>query len=365
MKILIVTQAFYPEVSPRAFRATELSRELARQGHEVTVLTPHYPEHLQWGKTYGVTMHNMGTFNWKPVRIRGGKIMNLLTRIAFRATSLFLEYPFIQIFFLVKKTLPAEKNFDLMISIAVPYPVHWGVAWVRSKSNPIAKTWIADCGDPYVGQENDTFRRPFYFSWIEKWFCRKTEFLAVPTEKSIGGYFPEFHSKIKVIPQGFRFEDVARHEGPLPYSRPTFGYGGMFIPNRRDPSELLEFLCGVDADFEFRIYTNTPDLVKPWADRSKGRIKLFPIVTRPELLLELSKMHFVVNFENVGTTQTPSKLIDYAILEKPILSVRTHALDRDAVQGFLSGDYSKALTIDHPDQYRIESVARAFVQLAS
>ena len=37
MKILIITQAFYPGISPRSFRATELAKELARQGDDVTV----------------------------------------------------------------------------------------------------------------------------------------------------------------------------------------------------------------------------------------------------------------------------------------------------------------------------------------
>ena len=39
-KVLIVCCWFYPVNSPRAFRAAELAKELAFQGHDVTVLTP-------------------------------------------------------------------------------------------------------------------------------------------------------------------------------------------------------------------------------------------------------------------------------------------------------------------------------------
>ena len=39
-KILMVSDACYPELSPRAFRTTELARELAREGHRVTLLIP-------------------------------------------------------------------------------------------------------------------------------------------------------------------------------------------------------------------------------------------------------------------------------------------------------------------------------------
>jgi len=36
-KILIVSNAFYPEISPRSFRTTELAKELSRQGHKDTL----------------------------------------------------------------------------------------------------------------------------------------------------------------------------------------------------------------------------------------------------------------------------------------------------------------------------------------
>ena len=34
---LLVSVSFYPENSPRSFRATELAKELCRQGHKVLV----------------------------------------------------------------------------------------------------------------------------------------------------------------------------------------------------------------------------------------------------------------------------------------------------------------------------------------
>ena len=37
--ILIVSISFYPDNSPRSFRATELAKELGRHGNEVDILT--------------------------------------------------------------------------------------------------------------------------------------------------------------------------------------------------------------------------------------------------------------------------------------------------------------------------------------
>src|SRR5699024_12169166 len=70
----------------------------------------------------------------------------------FRSLLQLFEYPDIELLFKVKKALREESGFDLLISIAVPHPIHWGTAWAWRKENPIAKTWVADCGDPYMGQ---------------------------------------------------------------------------------------------------------------------------------------------------------------------------------------------------------------------
>jgi len=53
--------------------------------------------------------------------------------------------------FKVRKILKYEKDYDLMISFAVPYPIHWGVAWSITKKHKISEVWVADCGDPYMG----------------------------------------------------------------------------------------------------------------------------------------------------------------------------------------------------------------------
>ncbi|MBS7786437.1 glycosyltransferase [Flavobacterium sp. CYK-55] len=364
-KILIVTNGFYPEISPRSFRATELAKELVRQGHQVTVLTHPREDVSEFCAKHGIEYKNMGAITWKPFTIKGSGLVRLFWRLVTRFSSLLFEYPNIQIISLLKKTLCQFSGYDLMISVAVPYPIHWGVAAVRTSKKPIAKKWIADCGDPYMGQENDTFKPPFYFGWLEKRFCRKADYITVPTSASINGYYPEFRSKIRVIPQGFKFEDVQRSNEPLNQEKIIFGYGGMFIPGRRDPSEFLNYLNSLDQSikFEFHVYTTTPHMVEPFIENSKGRIILKPIVKRDALLFEMSKMHFVVNFENVGSTQTPSKLIDFAIIEKPILSIKFGGLKTEVVDQFLNQDYQNAFKIEQADQYRIERVAQQFLNI--
>jgi hypothetical protein len=364
-KILIVTNGFYPENSPRSFRATELAKELVRQGHLVKVIT-HPREGVEsFCEENGIQYKSLGALTWPSPTIKGSGLVLLFWRVIVRFSKLLLEYPMLQLVFLVKRALKGEQGYDALISIAVPYPIHWGVARIHSKKNPIAKVWITDCGDPYMGQENDTFKPPFYFGWVEKWFCKKVDYLTVPTEKSIGGYYTEFHPKIKVIPQGFRFEDIQLYKGEKDNSKIVFGYAGMFIPGRRDPSEFLDYLNSMEFEtsFEFHIYTTTPQFVQPFIKSTDSRIVLKPLVSREQLLFELSKMAFVVNFENVGSTQTPSKLIDYLIVDKPVLSVTFGQPKPELLVEFLNANYQNKMVLPDPEQYRIEHVAKQFLAL--
>jgi hypothetical protein len=56
-------------------------------------------------------------------------------------------------------------------------------------------------------------------------------------------------------------------------------------------------------------------------------------------------------------------LIDYAIINKPILSIETGNLDKENVLRFLKGEYSQSLVIENPEQYRIENIATKFLSL--
>ena len=96
-------------------------------------------------------------------------------------------------------SLKKEKGHDLILSIAHPYPIHWGVASIWNKNQSIAKYWIADCGDPYLNQDNGGWKPPYYFGFVEKWFMRKATFITVPIVEALSGYFKEFHDKIKII----------------------------------------------------------------------------------------------------------------------------------------------------------------------
>lgn len=331
----------------------------------MTVITPYHPEHTRFSQDHALSMKDMGQPKWPAISISGAGILLKTKRAARRLSNWLLEYPDLELMLLVAKALRKEQGYDALISIAVPYPVHWGVAcvWGSAKKNKPANLWIADCGDPFMGQENDTFTPPFYFEWVEKWFMRKADYITVPVETAIRAYYPEFHEKIKVIPQGFRFEDYRQETEEAKSEHPVFAYGGMFIPGRRDPTELIRFLASTNRVFEFHIYTTTPGIVYQSIPREDNRFIVHEPSLREHFLKQISRVDFVVNFENAGNKQIPSKLIDYALLGKPILNITTGKLDKANVLRFIDGDYSGRLVIQDPDQYRIENVADRFIRL--
>ena len=366
LKVLIITYDFHLDQSPRSFRATELAKQFCRDGHEVTVMAPHKEGIDLFTKEYPVDFISLGQMKWKIYNTSSlGKLGQLYNQFVNRLLPLLLEFPLIELFFKVRKAIRNDHNrYDILISIAAPYPIHWGVAasW-KSKGFRVADKWIADCGDPYCLQENDTFKPPFYFRWIEKWFMRKVDFITVPTENSVKGYFSEFHPKIRVIPQGFRFEDIEKRsiidDGVL-----RFGYGGIFLPKKRDPKEFVNYLTSLpkELNYEFHVYTSTPQFIIPYVGDDK-RIIIHPPINRKNLLETFSTFKFVVNFANKGTVQTPSKLIDYAIIEKPILNIETDNLDIKTIQAFFSGNYMNSLKVKNINNYRIENIANAILNL--
>src|SRR5690606_32097250 len=125
----------------------------------------------------------------------------MCTRVLRKIFGKIFEFPDIYLSRMVYNTLKKENNIDLLISIAIPYPIHWGVALFRTLNNKSRKikTWVADCGDPYMG---NTFseKKAFYFKYVEKWFCKKVDYLTVPIDEAKQAYYPEFFKKIVTIP---------------------------------------------------------------------------------------------------------------------------------------------------------------------
>lgn len=362
-KILIISQPIFPSQFPRAFRATELAKELARQGHDVTLygVLGNY-DYVQFEREASIKVKNIGKMLFSKFNSDGTYKWNLFDRGLRRLFGKLLEFPDIELMFKIPGILKKESGIDYLITVGMPYPLHWGAAFAKTfYPKKFPKKWIADCGDPYMGNK---FNKPyFYFKYIEKWFCKIADYITIPLEAARQGYYKEFTEKIRVIPQGFNFDNLPTLKDDVQNHVPSFAYAGVFYPKKRDPTLLLEYLSSLKQDFKFVIFTSDMSLISPFMEKLGSKIEVHPYIPRDELLKILVNMDFLVNIENGTQIQSPSKLIDYALTGRPILSLNSFSLNKEIINDFLCGHYEKQFVVKDLQQYNIENVASKFVDL--
>ena len=138
MKILIVTQYYFPE----SFKSNDLSFELQKRGHEVTVLTglPNYPE----GKMYD----GYGVFKNRKQEINGVKVIRslLLLRGKGGGIRLFLNYFSFAFFASIKAFfLNFGNKYDAVI-VHEPSPItqFYPALLLKKLQNAPVYFWVMD-----------------------------------------------------------------------------------------------------------------------------------------------------------------------------------------------------------------------------
>ena len=363
MRIVVISAKCHPWNSPRAFRADELTKEFARQGHDVTLyaLLGDF-DYDSYAKTTGVRIKSLGSPRWGLIDTTGGGKRSFWVKVIEHSVGKYLDFPDCALKKMVKKTLDNEGEIDLLITIAVPHAIHFGASLAKLDN---VKKWIGDCGDPFMG--NPFSKKPFYMAgWERKW-CKRVDYITIPIEEGVNAYYPEFREKIRVIPQGFSFEETSLIE----YKKkevPTFAYAGYIYPGQRDPVKMLDYLRSLAIDFRFYIYTSPEcgNYLQPYIEDFKDKLVVKSYIPRKELITTLSGMDFLVNICNNSSVQQPSKLIDYAITRRPILNVSTEFSEKERrnLSFFLDGDYSAAYVVKDIEKYNIKSVVHQFLELA-
>lgn len=354
-KVLVVTHWFYPLNVPRAFRATELSKQLIKDGYEVDV--------VNLNRKKLIKMNNFGAINDCETK----STSRLKSKYFSKLNSIF-EFFLGERFYFINKSFFSKidiNNYDIVISIGLPFYVHRLVASSIKKYN-----WkgiaIADWSDPYYKSHVKLAR---YFKYIQKQVISKFDYIVIPIE-DVKDYYLEYSTekKIKIIPQGFNFETV-RLKTYKRKKKVTFGYGGIFYKDIRNPEDILDYLSKIELDFSFYIYTLKKgvvyeDVLLKYKKIMGEKLIINDIVDREKLIYELSGMDFVFNIENTTRNQTPSKLIDYALTQRPIISLPTVIDDegKEKLMNFLKGDYEKQTVIDLK-RYDIVEVTEKFISL--
>lgn|SRR5690554_267505 len=200
MKILIVAPVIWPFQSPRSFRSTELAKELARN-HQVTLFSnTRGADYSEFEKEFGLDVKPFKQLKFIKKHAVHNEKNTFLNKVFNKLFRKVLNFPNIEFLWNIPKSLKNESGYDILISIAYPYPVHFGVARAKKKNPNLTQTWIADCGDPFAGEQEGRLKNPFYYKMIEKWFCLQPDYITIPIKEAITSYLSICHHKLKVIP---------------------------------------------------------------------------------------------------------------------------------------------------------------------
>jgi len=390
MNILISSYYFFPELTPRAFRTTELVKEFCRLGHDVKLYLPKKDcfrvnkleiDNLQiiYCNSIHTKEYFYSNFAEESLNVQKSGLKRLIAKSipkkvkdlirAFEEWKMFYFFP-IQDKEYIKSLTTALVNdktsYDLFISIALPIAPHIAAIKAFKKNNVLRfiPVKVAEYGDPFSRRKPPVF---WGYLLVDFSIGYKFKYIVVPTDKAVNSYNLFKRRKyIKVIPQAFDLSEYKIRK----YTKnkiPTFAYAGCFYEKLRNPSSFLEYISQCDFNYIFYIYTisNSRD-TKIILDKFKKilgeRLIVRHDIDRKDIISHLSECDFLINFENASETQVPSKLIDYAIAKRPICSIATSNFNNLIFEEFMQGNYSNQIIINL-DDYDIKKVAKQFIEL--
>ncbi len=366
MKIVIISQVIFPRQSPRSFRATELAKYFAKQGHEVLLyaVLGNF-DYNSFEKDTGITIRPLGKMCFATLNSDGYERNTLFDKVSRRLLGNCFEFPNIELMWKTKNVIKQLRNVDLLITIAIPYPIHWGAAKAKQKHPAFfPKVWVSDCGDPYMGNSVGN-KHPAYFQKIEDLWGLQTDFITVPLEEAKKAYSDKVQNKLSVIPQGFDFSTIKIDESFEGNSIPRFAYAGAIYPGYRDPTRFLHYLCNHnELCFEFVVYTKNKSFFEHYKPLLGNKLIIKDYVSRETLLWELSQMDFLVNIQNNSEVQSPSKLIDYYLTTRPIIDITTDYLESNVFEEFMVKNYEHQHIKCDVSRFDINVVGQQFLKLA-
>ncbi len=360
-RILIITHFFYPRNVPRAFRAKELVTEFRNRGYQVDIIIGDYKQFVQHSEYNEKLFENQAVNSSKISKIFNSRVLSALKN----AVNYFIgeRYLLTSGPYLYKSV--ELSQYDAVLSIGLPFYVNLVTALKIKRHRKSEAVYIADWSDPFYNAKENHFAP--YFKRLQKIACSPFDYITIPTETAVQ-YFSEYiiKEKIRIIPQGFDFSKIKLYQYKE-NKKTTFAYAGIFYERIRNPEKFLEFLSNIDKDFIFVIYTIThgslfTDVLQKYKRILGEKLQIHDLIPREECIAKLSQMDFLINIENNTSNQIPSKLIDYALTGRPILSLKQDAIVKEKMIAFMNGDYSGATIIDL-EQFNIKNVCNQFIDL--
>ena len=229
-------------------------------------------------------------------------------------------------FIALLKAIYLFKRFDRVICITNPFSS--GFSGYILKKIKIAKKLHIDAGDPYSthrrhqNEKFDSIRKN-----IEKLVCRNVDDFVVPLKDTLVD-FPFLHKNYRVIPQIFS-DKMAPYNYIFDCNVINILYAGRFYDNFRKPDYLFEALNKLlteKVQIKFHFFG-----IEGLSKHQKNILEKFPLlkqqfvenktIDREYLLDVMSRTDILVNIENDGLNQIPSKVIDYQLSKSLVYNI--------------------------------------------
>ena len=338
-KILIVTHQFLPHVSPRTTRWSLLIDELINKGNDVTVLSGTDSEGIE--KNYKILYFGNKQISSNINKIRQNSqdssnnsikkisysILKKIYRFLFKTFS-WPDYAMFWAFTIYKNRKRIENNFDIIISVSLPFTSHLCAHILKKRINA---QWYMDIGDPFTLKTNSPENNKIIYSYLNKFFERKfyqnaskiifTHNEAAELHKK---KFKIDNSKIVIgYPIASLNEDIIKNSLSFNYKDTPLkiGYFGAFTKSIREPDNYITNIANSLGDKTKHEWYINEESKKYFSSINDITLHQFlEILPRKQALdVMVNKIHILLSIGNFNKYQMPSKVIEYLSLGKPVL----------------------------------------------
>tara|TARA_B100001093_G_scaffold382820_1_gene368394 strand:- start:1964 stop:3187 length:1224 start_codon:yes stop_codon:yes gene_type:complete len=338
-KILIVSHQFLPYISPRTTRWKFLIDELITRGNEVTILTGTNPNDLVnnydvlyfGNKNMSSAIDNLRKDSTKVensfIKKNLYSLLKKIYRFIFKSLA-WPDYAMFWIFTIIKNKSKIPKNFDIIISVSLPFTSHV-CGSILNKS--MSSKWFMDIGDPFSLKEHSFENNRFLYSFINSYFEKKYYQMAdkiifthTEASKLHMDKFQIDSSKLVIgHPISLIDENIIESSNKYAYiDLPIkIGYFGIFTDGVRDPYNYLNTVASsFKEEFHHYWFINDASIKYFSSLINSSNHKFKTMIPREDALNEMiNNFHILLSIGNKNNYQLPSKVIEYISLGKPVL----------------------------------------------
>jgi putative glycosyltransferase len=328
MRLLIVTSHFYPE----NFKCNDMAFELARRGHEVTIMAP-IPDYPQ-----GRYFEGYGIFKRRREMVNGVDVIRtfVIPRRDGGAIRIALNYLSHTLFSSIRALRLAfsKRKFDAVIVhetspvlIAIP-----AVIFKKIRKIPL-HFWILDLWPESLEAAGGIKNRKVinFFGNITRWLYRNSDTLLTGSKgyrKSINR-LGKFDDKIIYFPNWV--EDVLEHPRKVTVPDLPEGFNVLIAGNMGDAQDLPHVmeaarrLDGKGINFILAGGGRKKGWVEDYIDSNRltnvHLIGSFPLQAMPSLFAKANVLFMALKDTEVFSLTVPSRLQAYMAAGKPVVAM--------------------------------------------